>query len=41
MQKEYRKNLRDFPLVLSIGVYYNLSQLLLSVFNGKCNNKFY
>jgi len=41
MQKEYRKNLRDFPLVLSNGAYYNLSQLLLPVFNEKNNNDFY
>ena len=41
MQKEYRKNLRDFPLVLFNEKYYYLSQLLLPVFNEKNNNEFY
>ena len=41
MQKEYRKNLRDFPIVLSNESYHNLSQLLLPVFNEKYNNEFY
>lgn len=41
MQKEYRRNLRDFPLILSNGSYYNLSQLLLPVFDDKYNKEFY
>ena len=41
MQKKYRSNLKDLPLVLSKDSYYNLSQLLLPVFNEKCNDDFY
>ena len=40
-QKLFREKLKDLPLVKFENQYYNLSQLLLPVFNEKCNEEFY
>ena len=41
MQNYYREMLRNIPLVIYDGSYYNLRQLFLSVFKENYNNEFY